>query len=97
MKWMVFLTLHYTQGRPPVPAGATLIAKIIPRSLLRVKGFVFCWGIFTEFDKDDIIKKSEGGRSTPKGGGRMSTNDVLTLGLLIVAVIDLVYKIVAKK
>ena len=53
--------------------------------------------IFTRFDKDDIIGESEGGRSTPKGGGRMSTNDVLTLGLLIVAVIDLVYKIVAKK
>ena len=52
---------------------------------------------FTGFDKDDIIGESEGGRSTPKGGGRMSTNDVLTVGLLIVAVIDLVYKIVAKK
>ena len=38
-----------------------------------------------------------GGRSTPKGGGRMSLDEFLTFGLFIVAVIDLVYKIVAKK
>ena len=36
------------------------------------------------------------GRSTPKGGDRMSTNDVLTLGILIVSVIELVLKITRK-
>lgn len=35
-------------------------------------------------------------RSALKGGDRMSTNDVLTLLLLIVAVVDLVYKIARK-
>ena len=38
-----------------------------------------------------------GGRSTLKGGGRMSLDEFLTFGLFIVAVIDLGFKNIAKK
>ena len=62
----------------------------------RVKRALFSFTNLSNYGIIFLCCKGGNGCS-PRGGDCMSTNDVLTLGLLIVAVIDLVYKIVAKK
>ena len=52
---------------------------------------------FTGFDKDDIIGESEGGRSTPKGGDRMTVIEVCTLIALVIDAILLGMAIMARK
>ena len=87
MDGLSHVTLH--TGETARSSGSHPYSKDYSTKPVARQGLRFLLSIFTRFDKDDIIGESEGGRSTPKGGGRMAFSDVCNLLLVVLQAINL--------